>query len=122
MGWLTAHDVEAVVSPSAVLQQVVGWRSHSHDPFQDDLFIAPGNEELAVQIREVSCDPLPHARRRGADRSAELGHGRRAPSMPGAHCITNGRCKLRTHRCCRPRRVPPLAPGIRRAVTATPAL
>jgi hypothetical protein len=60
------------------------------DPFQDDLFIAPGDEGLAEQMREVSqlC-PMPRlptacvcARERKTDRSAELGHGHKTPSEP----------------------------------------
>jgi hypothetical protein len=35
-------------------------RSYKRDLFQHDLFLAPGDVELAEQIREVSCDSLPH--------------------------------------------------------------
>ena len=119
MGWLTARDVEAVVSSSARLQR--GQRSLKRNPFQHDLFIAPGDQGLAIQILEVSCDDC-NTCRGGVDRSPELGHGCRAPSMPGAYGITNGRRKLRTHRRGRPPRVPPFAARTCRAIIPTRAL
>ena len=53
MGWLTTYDVETVVCARQNTREV------DQSPLtvislQDDLFIAPGDESLAAQMREVS--------------------------------------------------------------------
>jgi hypothetical protein len=52
MGWLMSHDVGTVVRPIVPAWHDDYW--YYHDLFQHDLFIAPGDEGLAAQIREVS--------------------------------------------------------------------
>jgi hypothetical protein len=106
-------------------------------PFQHDLFIAPGNEDLAVQIHEVSSrgHHTPHVllgkeRKEILTPSPELRHRCKTSSIPSAYGIrvitnTNGRLgrdKLRTHHRGSPPRVPPITARIRRAIITTSAL
>jgi hypothetical protein len=53
MGWLTTYDVETVVCARHNTREV-DQSPLTVIPFQDDLFIAPGDESLAAQMREVS--------------------------------------------------------------------
>lgn len=56
MGWLTTYGVETVVcTPSCPHNMCEADQSPlTVISFQDDLFIAPGDESLAAQMREVS--------------------------------------------------------------------
>jgi hypothetical protein len=131
MNWLTAHDVEAIVSPALT----------AHNP------------PYYINTMSLSARSIYHTRKRRSSRKntrgqqpwppyhtctwkgdsdslTELRHRCRAPSISSIYntrVITNtngrfGRGKLRAHHRGSPPRVSPIATRIRRAIITTPPL